>query len=338
MMYPAFHPCFRGRVIRLIMLACVPLIPSSVISGCKSETNSYVEPTLPVVNVEADSEESDVRDEDEAVGAQRGSTSLRSPGSGSLGDPSRVVGRDWRLLRTEDFDRRVVFWCHVPSVANSATQYMDVLRSQDCLVWYVHVGADRKYVRRAVYQVSESSVRGKRSNSGDASRVIYVSDPPGLACDEGCTTRAVIDEMVGEEPAKDVGVRSESIPLAQFPVLLEWQVVALIKPTDKPTWLAATDRRVLLSGSQVIREDCPPPPSGRLAVPSHRLSLCGQQLQQLLQQLSAMRASEAAMVLRVSPAPGAVVDPGESPVPLITETRIPITKERVQACLENKAP
>jgi hypothetical protein len=338
MMYPAFHPCFRGRVIRLIVLACVPLIPSSVISGCKSESNSYVDPTLPAVNVEADSEESAVRDEDEAVGAQRGSTSLRSPGSGSLGDPSRVVGRDWRLLRTEDFDRRVVFWCHVPSVANSATQYMDVLRSQDCLVWYIHVGADRTYVRRSVYQVSESSVGGKRSNSGDASRVIYVSDPPGLACDEGCTTRAVIDEMVGEEPAKDVGVRSESIPLAQFPVLLEWQVVALIKPTDKPTWLAATDRRVLLSGSQVIREDCPPPPNGRLAVPSHRLSLCGQQLQQLLQQLSAMRASEAAMVLRVSPAPGAVVDPGESPVPLITETRIPITKERVQACLENKAP
>jgi hypothetical protein len=340
MMHRAFSAVFHSRAVGLAVLAGVPLIPALVMPGCKSKstTVSYTGPTPPpaVSEADADSDESQDPDAAEAGGTQGGSVALRAGGSGSLGDPSKVIGRDWSLLRTEDIDRKVVFWCHVPSVANASNEYMDVLRSRDCLTWYIHVGAERQYVRRAVYQVSEHPAAGKRSSSGDASRVIYVSDPPGLACEEGCTSRAVIDEMVGAERATGVGAKSEAIPLAEFPVLLEWQVVAVVEPTDKPTWLPPADRRVILSGSQVIREDLPPPPAGRLDVPSLRLSVCGQQLQLVLQQLSGMPASEAALVLRVTPAAETRIEPGFQVVPLTTKTRIPITKQRVQDCLNNK--
>jgi hypothetical protein len=325
----------------LAVIAGVSLIPALVMPGCKSKSVTVSphdgSPPVEGSDVDADSDESQDRDAAVAGGAQGGSVALRAGGSGSLGDSSKVIGREWSLLRTEDIDRKVVFWCHVPSVANASDGYMDVLRSPDCLTWYIHVGAERQYVRRAIYQVSEHSAAGKRSSSEDASRVIYVSDPPGLACDEGCTSRAVIDEMVGAERAAGMGAKSEAIPLAQFPVLLEWQVVAVVEPTEKPTWLPAADRRVILSGSQVIREDRPPPPSGRLDVPSLRLSVCGEQLQLLLQRLSGMAAQEAALVLRVSASPEAAVEQEFQVVPLTTKTRIPITKKRVQDCLNNKA-
>lgn len=339
MMHRAFSAVFRSRVVGLAVIAGVPLIPALVMPGCKSKstTVSYSEPTPPSPTPDDDSDESPDPDGDEAGGTQGGSGGLRAGGSGSLGDPSKVIGRDWSLLRTEDIDRKVVFWCHVPSVANASNEYMDALRSPGCLTWYIHVGAERQYVRRAVYQVSEHSAAGKRSSSRDAGRVIYVSDPPGLACEEGCTSRAVIDEMVGAERATGMGAKSEAIPLAQFPVSLEWQVVAVVEPTESPTWLPADDRRVLLSGSQVIREDRPPPPGGRLDVPSLRLSVCGEQLQLLLNRLPGMPASEAALVLRVTQAPDATVEPGFQVVPLTAEARIPITKKRVQDCLNNKA-
>ena len=341
MMHRAFSADFRSRVVGLVVLASVPLVPALVTPGCKSKstTDSYTEPTTPISTSDADAESDESQDPDvaEADGAQGRSVALRAGGAGSLGDSSKVIGRDWSLLRTEDIERKVGFWCHVPSVGNASEQYMDVLRSPDCLTWYIHVGAERQFIRRAVYRVSEHPAGSKRSGSGDASRVIYVSDPPGLDCEEGCTSRAVIDEMVGAERAKGMGARTEAIPLAQFPVLLEWQVVAVVEPTEKPTWLPADDRRVVLSGSQVIREDRPPPPVGRLGVPSWRLSVCGQQLQLLLQQLSSMPASEAALVLRVTPASDATVEPGFQVVPFTAEARIPITKKRVQDCLNNKA-
>lgn len=343
MMHRAFSADFRSRVVGLVVLASVPLVPALVMPGCKSKstTDSYTEPTTPISTSDADADSDESQDPDgaEADGAQGRSVALRAGGAGSLGDSSKVIGRDWSLLRTEDIERKVVFWCHVPSVGNASGQYMDVLRSPDwdCLTWYIHVGAERQFIRRAVYRVSEHPAGSKRSGSGDASRVIYVSDPPGLDCEEGCTSRAVIDEMVGTERVTGVGAKSEAIPLAQFPVLLEWQVVAVVEPTEKPTWLPAADRRVILSGSQVIREDRPPPPSDRLDVPSLRLSLCGEQLQLVLRQLSGMPASEAALVLRVTPADGSRAEPGFQAVTLTTKTRIPITKQRVQDCLNNKA-
>ena len=330
---PLFVPS-RESPVGLAASICVFSLAAVIIAGCKSDRKTGD------VHVSTGLTQSGTSQTDLPEGSplRQGSTSLSgNRGSGSLGNPAQVVVRDWRLLRRDDTERRVVFWCHVPSVGNENMQYMDVLQSQQCLVWYVHVGADRKYIRQAVYQVTEHSDASRLPESGESSRTIFVSDPPGLPCDEGCTSRAVIDEITGLARATDVGLRSEPLPLSEFPVLLEWQVVGVIRADEPPTWLPENDRRAILSGSEVIREDRPPPPPGRLAPPSHRLLLCREELQRLLQVMTKLGAPEAALVLRVSPAPGSSVD-GYRVETLNTETRIPLTRKRIQECLDVKVP
>jgi len=251
----------------------------------------------------------------------------------------RVPSREWSSEGTEDIDDVVTYGCFVPSVP-SGNGFMDLMTSKDgrCLVWYIHVWAERSFVRRAHYRVIE------RSGNGDV-RQFDVFDPvafdpvafdlaSGVAVDRG-RVEATVDELHGETPVeRGVGLQVEPISLADFPLRVEWSIVEIVPgAADGSPAGKDSDGSIALSGEATVSQDFPVPPAGQLSQPSLRLQLCEAELK-VLQAKFRGGASAFALQLRVGPAPTSQPPPGARSGPRrVVETRVPITEKRVADCL-----
>jgi hypothetical protein len=245
-----------------------------------------------------------------------------------------VPSREWSSEGTEDIDDVVTYGCFVPSVTGG-DGFMDLMTSKDgrCLVWYIHVWAERSFVRRAQYRMVE------RSGNGDV-RQFDVFDPvafdlaSGVAVDRG-PVEVTVDELHGDTPLeRGVGLQVEPISLADFPLRVEWSIVEIAPgAADGSPAGEDSDGSIALSGEATVSQDFPVPPAGQLSQPSLRLQLCEAELK-VLQAKFRGGASAFALRLRVGPAPTSQPPPGARPGPrLELETRVPITEKRVSDCL-----
>lgn len=270
-----------------------------------------------------------------AAGSDRseaGIPALRPPSPRSGWD--RVTVQEWGLEGSSDVLGRITFGCFVPSSGRlqPGRSHLDMFVSQDgrCLVWYVHVWASREWVRVTSYRLSEASTDGTRRVE------TTVFDPVCLnAAGAKVPAERTADELFGIDRSPSGG-RREVQPLGQdFPLLLEWQITKVVAPDERPKWLPAGDPRIALQGSVRVDKDHPLPPEGELSQPSYRLQLCEADLRQLLKVLGAGQRSDVLDVLfRVGLAPGAVVPGGFiADPPTQFETRVPITRERIDRCL-----
>ena len=275
--------------------------------------------------------------------SQPGKRGIRGSGGGGVGvspggsagprtwrdaGSDKVVRHQWSVLETTDVDGRITYGCFVPS-GSRGTANLDMFSAKEgtCLAWYVHVSATKQYVRQCVYQLHELTSDGKKVVATHR-----VSDPPGIGAD-GDDGRWTAGELfvIDRVPA---GLRAEPLPLAEFPLLLEWEVVEVMSVGDESSWLPAGNGRVVLNGSAVVKEDRPIPPPGTLAAPSLKIELCGADLAKLRDRLEERSAVEFDLLLRVGPAAGAVSPPGFQPDPPIQfEARLPITRSRIDQCL-----
>jgi len=260
-----------------------------------------------------------------------GQGSRRSgPGGGSgqsrrvlVPGAERVSSREWSSEGTEDIDDVVTYCCFVPSVRGS-DGFMDLMTSKDgrCLVWYIHVWAERSFVRRAHYRMVEQSSNGDVNEFDVFDPVAF--DP--VAVDRG-PVEVTVDELHGDTRVeRGVGIQVEPISLADFPLRVEWSIVEIAPAQD-------SDGSIALSGEATVSQDFPPPPAGQLSQPSLRLQLCEAELKALQSKFRG-GASAFALQLRVGPAPTSQPPPGARSGPrLELETRVPITEKRVTDCL-----
>ena len=244
------------------------------------------------------------------------------------------MSREWSSDGTEDILDVVTYGCFVPSV-KGGDGFMDLMTSKDgrCLVWYIHVWAERSFVRRAHYRMVE------RSGNGDV-RQFDVFDPvafdlaSGVAVDRG-PVEVTVDELHGDTPVeRGVGLQVEPISLADFPLRVEWSIVEIVPgAADGSPAGKDSDGTIALSGEATVSQDFPVPPAGQLSQPSLRLQLCEAELKALQAKFRG-GASAFALQLRVGPAPTSQPPPGAQSGPrLVLETRVPITEKRVTDCL-----
>jgi hypothetical protein len=325
-----WEACWRMRSIAVIFVAGFV----GIVVGCKSAPKYPIDATR-------------VSSKDRGLPADTRGAGSGKPGAGAVGlggpggSPSwserggqGITRLRWRLSGETDLPGRVTYGCFVPSGPKPRSgHYLDMFVSRDgkCLVWYVHVWASQEHVRVVRYQVDQLSADGQTvMNTED------VVDPPGFGNPTPASDAEwTLDESFGVDP-RPAGLQRRALSLERFPLLLEWQIVKVPKGAiGRPqTWIAEPNPAIALQGSAIIDRDRPPPTPGSLSEPSFKLQLCKADLETLRVSLDAGTAEKFDLLLRVGAAPGAIAPSGFKPDEATQfETRVPITRQRIESCL-----
>lgn len=239
-------------------------------------------------------------------------------GSAGCSSSSPSEGRYWRLYDSRSDPKGTYIVMTLSHGKNPDKEETELWDSGGCLEYRVNVRVFDKVDRWYVYELNEwKTVLGLRE-----SKLYLVTDPPGRAY-QGASEYARPEDVLLDGPKPTAGPVESDRSLRDYPVKVEWQVIA----SEGYNWLPDGDSRIALSGSRALASDEKPA--------TMRITLCEPDLVKLLD----YPAQRFTTMFRLTPA-------GWSDASRLVEarvvawSRVPLTRDRIVEALKKlkKAP